>query len=951
MPIPSMTHKNWTGKDWNESGKNANIPRNNSPRGDKKWTKKRIALYLLGAAAIFIVFSLVSLFWITRNLPDPNKLMERQVAQSTKIYDRTGEVLLYEIHGEEKRTLVSLNDIPDYVKQATILVEDKDYYKHGGFSVWAIFRTVVTNVVFGKKAGGSTLTQQFVKNSILTNEKTYTRKLKELILAYRLEEKFSKDEILQMYFNEIPYGSTSYGIEAASQRYFGKSVREINLPEAAILAALPQAPSRYSPYGSHKDLLIARQHHIIDLMAKYGYISEDEAVVYKDFEVKFREPREKMIAPHFIMYIKEQLSDKYGEKTIEQGGLKIYTTLDLYKQKIAEEVVAEQAEKNIKNYNATNAALVSIDPKTGQVLAMVGSRDYFSTEIDGQVNIATALRQPGSSVKPIVYAAAFLKGFSPNTVLYDVVTNFSTDTSKPYEPRNYNGKEYGPMTMRASLAGSLNTTAVKTMYLAGLDNVIKLASALGYSTLKDKDRFGLSFVLGGGEVKLLEHTNAYSAFAREGELRPTSVILKVEDDKGNILEEYKEKKEIVLDGNVARMINDILSDNGARSYIFGEKNWLVLGSRPVAAKTGTTNDNRDAWTVGYTPSLVTGVWVGNNNNSQMKAGADGSVVAAPIWNNYMKRVLGDTPIEQFKKPEIKKTNKPMLDGISGEVTVKIDKASGLLATEYTPENYIEEKIFREMHSILYYIDKNNPLGDAPKNPNDDPQFALWESRILAWADKNNMASTTPPTEYDNVHKPENRPTLIVTFPQNKENITNPILTVSTELSAPRGINRVEYHIDNIPASINTSYPFNFEKNISFLKNGYHNLTIKACDDVDNCSTQNLEFNLLLNEEQKNIDIGLIWIDPVSPEIATTGFPTTFRLTTTNIDQTAKINLSYSNLDGSEQKLIASVAPIINNPETFTWLTPPISGNYKLYGEAIGWNGQLIKSEEKYITIK
>lgn len=951
MPIPSMTHKNWTGKDWNESGKNANIPRNNSPRNNKKWTKKRIFLYALGVITIFIIFSLISLFWITRNLPDPNKLMDRQVAQSTKIYDRTGEVLLYEIHGEEKRTLVNMGDIPDYVKQATVLVEDKDYYKHGGFSVWAIFRTVITNVVFGKKAGGSTLTQQFVKNSILTNEKTYTRKLKELILAYRLEKKFSKDEILQMYFNEIPYGSTSYGIEAASQRYFGKSVRDINLPEAAILAALPQAPSRYSPYGTHKDLLIARQQYIIDLMAKHGYISQDEAVVYKEFEVKFKEPKEKMIAPHFIMHIKEQLSDKYGEKTVEQGGLKIYTTLDLYKQKIAEEAVVEQAEKNIKNYKATNAALVSIDPKNGQVLAMVGSRDYFSTEIDGQVNITTSLRQPGSSIKPIVYAAAFLKGFSPNTVVYDVITNFSTDTSKPYEPRNYNGKEYGPMTLRASLAGSLNTPAVKTMYLAGIDNVIKLASALGYSTLKDKDRFGLSLVLGGGEVRMLEHVNAYSAFAREGEIHPISTILKVEDNKGNILEEYKEQKETVLDGNVARMINDILSDNGARAYIFGEKNWLMLGSRPVAAKTGTTNNNRDAWTVGYTPSLVTGVWVGNNDNSQMKAGADGSVVAAPIWNNYMKRVLGDTPVEQFKKPEIKTTNKPMLDGISGEVTVKIDKASGLLATEYTPENYIEEKTFKEIHSILYYINKDNPLGDAPKNPSDDPQFMLWEDRILAWANKNNLSTTTPPTEHDNVHKPENKPTISILSPQNKETITNPNLITSAELSAPRGINRVEYLLDNILIFTNTAYPFNFEKDLSFLKNGYHNLTVRVCDDIDNCSTQNLEFNLLLDSEQKNTDISLIWADPTSLEIATTSFPVVFRLTTTNPDQTAKINLFYSNPDGSDQKLISSVAPITSNPESLTWQSPPVGGNYKLYGEALGWNGQLIKSEEKYITIK
>ena len=402
---------------------------------------------------------------------------------------------------------------------------------------------------------------------------------------------------------------------------------------------------------------------------------------------------------------------------------------------------------------------------------------------------------------------------------------------------------------------------------------------------------------------------------------------------------------------MARMINDILSDNGARAYIFGEKNWLTLGSRPVAAKTGTTNDNKDAWTVGYTPSIVAGVWVGNNNNSQMKAGADGSVVAAPIWNSYMKRVLGDTPVEQFKKPEIKTTNKPMLDGVSGEIKVKIDKASGLLATEYTPANYVEEKSFREIHSILYYINKDNPLGDAPKNPSDDPQFVLWESRILAWAEKNNISTTTPPTEYDNVHKPENNPTITITSPQNKETIINPNFIVMAELSAPRGINRVEYHLDNILAATITSYPFSFEKNISFLKNGYHNLTVRACDDINNCSNQNLEFNLLLDGEQGDTNITLFWTDPISPEIATTSFPALFRFTTTNPNQTAKINLFYSNLDNTNNNLVASVVPIINNPETIIWNTAPASGNYKIYGEAIGWNGQAAKSEEKYITIK
>ncbi|HLD34818.1 MAG TPA: transglycosylase domain-containing protein, partial [Patescibacteria group bacterium] len=567
------------------------------------------------------------------------------------------------------------------------------FYEHKGISIWGIFRGVVWQTIRGKKAqGGSTLTQQFIKNSILTSERTITRKIKEWLLAYRLENRFSKDEILQMYFNEIPYGSTAYGVEAASQKYFGKTVKDINLAEAAILAALPQGPSRYSPYGSNIDLLLGRQRYILDLMVDQGHATEEEAEEAKNYELTFSPPTANIKAPHFVMYVKEILSSKYGEKMVEQGGLKIITTLDLYKQEIAEEVVKEQAEKNLKNFNATNAALVAINPKNGQILCMVGSKDYFDQEIDGQVNITTSKRQPGSSLKPLVYAAAFIKGYTPNTILYDVITNFSNDATKPYEPRNYDSAEHGPVSIRKALAGSLNVPAVKAIYLAGIKNVTNLAFDLGYTTLSDPDRFGLSLVLGGGEVKLIEHANAYSAFAREGVLHPVSAILRVEKPDGTVLEEFQENEKKVLDPKIARQINDVLSDNGARAYIFGERNWLTLGTRPVAAKTGTTNDYRDAWTMGYTPSIVAGVWVGNNDNSEMKRGADGGVVAAPIWHNFMEKVLGDTPIEKFKPAEIPTTGKAMLDGqVDTGNIVKIDKISGLLATEYTPAHLIIEK--------------------------------------------------------------------------------------------------------------------------------------------------------------------------------------------------------------------------------------------------------------------
>ena len=920
--------------------------------------KKKIFVFF----GVLVLVGMISVFllvvWISRDLPDPNKLSEREVPQSTIIYDRTGEEILYQIHGEEKRTMVNIAELPAYVKNATIAIEDKDFYHHSGISLWGIFRGTVWQVIRGRRAqGGSTLTQQFIKNSILTDERTITRKIKEWLLAYKLEQKFSKDEILQMYFNEIPYGSTAYGVEAASQRFFGKGAKDLNIAEAAVLAALPQAPSRYSPYGQSRDLLIERQQYIIGLMEDQGYISTEEAEAAKSFELDFKPQSENIQAPHFVMLIKEILSEKYGEKMVEQGGLKIVTTLDLYKQKIAEEVIPERAPANEEKYAATNASLVSIDPKSGQVLAMVGSKDYFSEEIDGQVNIATSKRQPGSSLKPLVYATAFLKGYTPNTILYDVVTNFSNKEGETYEPHNYSNNENGPVTIRKALAGSLNVPAVKALYLAGVGNVIDLARDLGYSTLLDKERYGLSLVLGGGEVKLVEHVNAYSAFSREGYLSPLNYILKVEDAEGNTLEEFKQDEKKVLDPKVARMVNDILSDNNARSYVFGEKNWLTLSGRPVAAKTGTTNDYRDAWTMGYTPSLVTGVWVGNNDNSEMKRGADGGVVAAPIWHDYMQRVLGDTPVEEFRKPEIPITGKPMLDGRAGtEMVVKIDKASGLLATENTPESYIEERVYSEPHSILYYVNKDDPLGSAPENPASDPQFELWESRVLEWAKKQRGTSTAesaegvPPTEKDNVHLPENAPSLEILSPSDKGTVNENILFSRVNVSAPRGVSRVEYYINDNLFHVSREYPYSLAKNISFLNNGYHNLKIVVCDDVDNCTSKQIEFNLSAegvgNQEKAEVTL----LEPSgSLAVSNIDFPLEFKFAINNYVGVAKMEIYFTDEAGAK-KIIKKIEPIESDVVGVFWDKAPPTGTYKVGAEAIGWNGSNALTEEVYIVV-
>ncbi len=940
----------------NKAGKKSSVSGSGEPKKysrpkNRLSSKIKSAKFLFSCFLVFLFSCFLGYFWLTHDLPDPNRLMERQIPQSTKIYDRTGQTILYEIHGDQKRTLINLKDIPADVKNATIAIEDKDFYKHKGFSLWAIFRTIITDILFGKTAGGSTLTQQFIKNAILTNEKSLTRKAKEIILAYRLEKKFSKDEILQMYFNEIPYGSTAYGVEAASQLYFGKSVRDLNLAESAVLAAIPQAPSRYSPFGPNKDLLLARQKYILDLMAKYGYLTKDQATEAKNTALTFKAPSDNMIAPHFVMYVKEILADKYGEKTVEQGGLKIYTTLDLYKQKIAEEVINEKAPNNEKKYGASNAALISLDPKTGQVLAMVGSRDYFNNEIDGQVNVTLQPRQPGSSFKPIVYTTAFIKGYTPDTVLYDVVTNFSTDPAKPYEPHNYDSKEHGPVTIRQALAGSLNIPAVKTIYLAGIDNVINLAQNLGYTTLNDRSRFGLSLVLGGGEVKLIEHTNAFSAFAREGVKHPIAVILKVEDKDGKILEEFQNQDEKVLDGQIARLTNSILSDNSARAYVFGENNMLTLGSRPVAAKTGTTNDYRDAWTIGYTPSIVTGVWVGNNDNQEMKRGADGSVVAAPIWHDYMNRVLGDTPIESFNPPEQITTGKPVLDGaVNPYTTVKIDKFSGLLATAATPPDAIVEKQFQQIHDILYYVNKDDPRGPAPTDPKTDPQFNLWENAVQAWAKKQGIISSAPPTEADNLHGPQFSPSLNIISPANGQTLSGQTLNVQINATAPRGINRAEYYIDGFLFDVVGAAPYSLNKSVASLINGSHNLAVRACDDASNCAEQKIEFKLIMNSQPKKMTIGVSLTQPApNANLIKFDFPLPLKAAVTNPEQVAGVIFFLKDSQNNIKQITQSQ---VQEKTAAGWLnSAPAPGSYKLYAEARGWFGQTAKSSEVSITIK
>ncbi|EKE20305.1 MAG: hypothetical protein ACD_8C00022G0011 [uncultured bacterium] len=712
-------------------------------RKDKWKMVGKGALYLFGAGVLFTIGLFV---FFMKDLPSTTEVKSRAIAESTKIYDRTGQKLLYDVHGEEKRTIVDFSQIPDNVKFATIAIEDQDFYNHHGIKITSIFRAVLKDFIKGGAAqGGSTITQQFIKKSLLTDEKTFTRKIKEVILAVELEQKYSKDEILGMYLNQIPYGSSAYGVEAAAQTFFSKSAKDLSLAEAALLACLPNAPTYYSPFGSHLDALKGRQMSALRKMAQQGYITEDQAqeAIEVDIFAEIRPKQDNISAPHFVMYIKEYLVDKYGEQAVEEGGLKVYTTLDWDKQQAAEKAVAEGAEKNLAN-NAKNAALVAIDPKTGQILAMVGSKDYFNKAIDGQVNVALRDRQPGSSFKPYVYLTAFTKGYTPETLLYDVPTNFSTDDGKDYKPLNYDGKFSGPLQMKNALAMSLNVPAVKTLYLAGVKESISLAKNLGIGGLNQPDRYGLSLVLGGGEVTLLDHVSAYGTLATGGIKHNKTSILKIEDNDGKVLEQYKDNAGTrVVDEKYVAMLDYIMSTNSLRAPVFGENNPFKFDGRPVAAKTGTTNEFRDGWAMGFTPSIAVGVWAGNNDNTSMKVGADGIFVAAPIWRSFMNFALGNSAVEQFPKYEKEDAGKPVLNGensIKEDVKVcKMDegenKGEYCLANDSCPEGKSDEKSFGEIHDILYYVKKDDPRGDYPSDPKKDPQYKNWESGLQNWLKK------------------------------------------------------------------------------------------------------------------------------------------------------------------------------------------------------------------------
>lgn len=610
------------------------------------------AVMVLGIAVIMGLF-----FYYTKDLPRPERFTEASFSQPTKIYDRTGKVLLYEIYEKEKRDPVLLSETPKYLQQAVIATEDRRFYHHFGIDPTSIARAALANIrLRGPAQGGSTITQQLVRTSFLTREKTFERKIKEVVITLELERRYSKDEILGFYLNQVPLGANTYGVGAASQLYFRKKPGELTLAESATLAALIQAPSYYSPYGDRKDKLLARKNYVLDRMAQEEYIATNEAEDAKKAEIQFlsQEPSESIKAPHFIMYILDQLFDRYGEDFVRTNGLNVYTSLDWNLQKAAETAVQTYVERN-KAYNAHNAALVAITPQTGEILAMVGSKSWDGDSypkgcvpgknclFDPKVNIVNAYpgRQPGSAFKPFVYATAFERGAANDqTIIIDELTNFGVWGGKEYIPQNYDGKFRGPVTIRVALAQSLNIPAVKTLLeYAGIQESIETAKKMGVTTLnRDLSFYGPALVLGGGEVRLLDITSAYGVFATEGRRVPPVSIIRIKDSEGDTIEENKKIPATVLSPDVARLITDILSDNDARAPIFGARSPLYIEGYRVAAKTGTTQDYKDAWAIGYTDKIVAGAWVGNNNNDYMERGP-GVELAAPIWNYFMRNAL------------------------------------------------------------------------------------------------------------------------------------------------------------------------------------------------------------------------------------------------------------------------------------------------------------------------
>jgi 1A family penicillin-binding protein len=839
------------------------------------WFKFFRAILILMAIGILLIIFLF--IWYSKDLPSPVKVVRRE-GYSSKVYDRNGKPL-YDIYSDAKREPVAAENMPDYLKKATVATEDKSFYTNSGIDLLTPLRMVKNVFYFGKVTGGSTLTQQLTRNVLLTTDRTLTRKIKEIILSIQIDAKYSKNEILTMYLNEAPYGGSSWGVGPAAEQYFGKEVKDLDLAECAILAGLPQLPSVYSPYSNTPMAYADRTKHVLTRMVEDGYITQQLAdnTMEEVKSYKFADKNSTVKAPHFVFWIKDLLTKKYGADVVENGGLKITTTLDLDLQSQVEKIVSEQIDASEKLGISNGAALV-LDPTNGQVLTMVGSRDYFSTKTDGNFNVVTqALRQPGSAIKPITYLAGLRKGMTAATMIMDTPVTFAGVGGQPdYSPQNYTGKFTGPISIRNALGNSINTIAVKILARVGVENMLTLANEMGLTTLaptkENLSKFGLAVTLGGAEVKMIDLASAYTAFANGGTSMQPIGILKVEDSSGRVLEEYKapEGKKVMTEQE-AFIISNILSDNSAREMTFGAVNNLQVSGYQVAVKTGTTNEKKDNWTVGWTPNLLTAVWVGNNNNTPMGKVASGVSGAAPIWKKIMN----------YELPKRNKQDFPIPSGI---INIDVDAFSGYLAhdgfaskKEYFIDGtqssvsdpiHMNLKVCKGASGLATLEDVANNNYDSKEYFNlkeDDPVSKdgvnRWQQGIDKWiAEQPDKDKYFPPESYC---RSGGVVTVSIDSPGNESTVSKQF-DVKINTTSLKKITEVKLWIDGIERKTWNERPF--EMTINDLTDGPHVLKAKATDKDG-------------NSQEKEIKIGVntAWnatpTPTASPTIAPTIAPT------------------------------------------------------------------------------
>jgi 1A family penicillin-binding protein len=828
-------------------------------------TIARIAKIGFVAVASLFLIALISVPILALTLPSPDKIV-RHEGFSTKILDRNGKVL-YDIFENERRTPVEYETIPVYLRQGVIAVEDKNFYEHPGFDPIGYLRAFYNTIFRGRVQGASTLTQQLVKNVLISpaerTARSPIRKIKELVLTIQIESRFSKDDILTMYLNEVPYGGTAVGVEAAAETYFGKNVQDLNLVESAILAGLPQRPSAYSPYSSTPKAYIPRTEGVLRRMREDGYITseqEQEAVAQLE-TIEFQKAGASFKAPHFVQYVQKVLEERYGENVVEQGGLKVTTTLDLDLQDKAQEIVSEEIAKVEGNYHITNGAAVIVDPQTGEILAMVGSKNFNDENYDGQVNVTTSLRQPGSAIKPFTYAAGLKKGYTASTLLMDVQTKFPGGAGQPdYEPVNYDGKFRGPVQLRYALGNSLNIPAVKMLAMVGVRDMLQTAHDFGITTLEPTketlSRVGLAVTLGGGEVRLLELTSGYSPFMNSGmKVDPVSV-LKVEDINGKTLEQNEPKKgQAVLSPEQAYIMADILSDNNARRDTFGVNSLLHFPNQKVAVKTGTTNDRRDNWAVGGNPGAVVGVWVGNNDNSPMKSVASGVSGASPIWRRIVVEAMKGRSSD-FAKP-------------SGLLQKEVDTFSGLAAHDGFPARleYFApgtEPEVDTIHTKLKVCKGDGKLAtpsDVAGNNYDEKEYYVikeedptagagghnrWQEANLAWIATQSDPRYHPPTEYCGTANPLNVEFL---SPRDRDSNLPNKFTIKMSAESTVDIAILELEVDGTKVRSFSSRPYEYEVD---LPNGVHKLRAKAIDSQGKQSDREITIGVKTNWDDDDL---------------------------------------------------------------------------------------------------